>query len=458
LSNHLVEPEQVIEHVEGKLDVLAKARSDEVLPAAQQRIEIAKAVRVYRQIKAELGVIDFGDQIAEAVRIATAHPEIGQAYRGRFGAVLLDEYQDTNHAQAVLMQAVFGRGHPVTAVGDPDQNIYAWRGASLWNLLRFPEEFPRADGSPGRRLPLYTNFRSGAAILRAADRVIADLPAEQRPDPDKELRPWEPNGLGHVEVAGYEHEVAEAGGIADRILALHADGMAWKDCAVLCRTHRLYEPLQLAFAGRGVPAEFVSLAGLIDLPEVVEVLAYARAAHDPRDGVALARILTGPRFRVGLRDLAAVAAWSRRSGYDLLDALRELQLAEDEDLLEDHPFLMSEALEHLDEIEDLSEEGRARLAEFAAELADLRVAARRPVGEFLAEVIRRSGLLDELDAAVDAELAAAKHRNLAAFLDQVHTFRPVDGELVLGPFLPTSTRSRTTVSGPVSRARTTRSR
>ena len=97
------------------------------------------------------------------------HPEVAAEYRQRFGAVLLDEYQDTNVAQAELMAGVFGGGHPVTAVGDPDQNIYAWRGASLFNLLDFPEQFPRADGSPSAQLPLYTNFRSGARILEAAD-------------------------------------------------------------------------------------------------------------------------------------------------------------------------------------------------------------------------------------------------------------------------------------------------
>ncbi|HEU4832671.1 MAG TPA: UvrD-helicase domain-containing protein, partial [Actinomycetota bacterium] len=147
LQNHLVEPETVIEHVEGKLDALRRARSAEPLLAAEERIEVARAVRVFRQLKAELGVIDFGDQIAHAVRIASAHPDVGKAYRDRFGAVLLDEYQDTNHAQAVLMRAVFGDGHPVTAVGDPDQNIYAWRGASLWNLLHFRKEFPLRDGT-----------------------------------------------------------------------------------------------------------------------------------------------------------------------------------------------------------------------------------------------------------------------------------------------------------------------
>jgi DNA helicase-2/ATP-dependent DNA helicase PcrA len=432
LQNHLVQPEEVIEHVRGKLDVLRAARSKDPLQAAEERIEIARAVRGYREVKTELGVIDFGDQIADAVRIATAHPEIGAAYRERFGAVLLDEYQDTNHAQAVLMQAVFGGGHPVTAVGDPDQNIYGWRGASLWNLLRFPQGFPDAEGRPAERLPLYTNFRSGARILRAADAVIEHLPADLRPDPEKHLRPWEPNGDGSVTVAAFEHEIAEARGVADEILRLHAEGVPWRGCAVLCRTHRLFEPLRFALEERQIPAEYVALAGLIHLPEVTEVLAYARAAQDPRDGVSLARILTGPRYRVGLRDLAALAAWSRHSGFALID---ELGLDEDRELLEDHPFLMAEALEHLDEVEGLTDEGRSRLDGFALELAELRDAARRPVGEFLAEIIRRCGLLAELDASLDVAGASARRRNLAAFLEQVHAFQPVEGELSLAAFL-----------------------
>jgi DNA helicase-2/ATP-dependent DNA helicase PcrA len=435
LQNHLVEPEEVVAHVEDKLDVLRKATSEEPLAAALERIEIARAVRIFRTLKAELGVIDFGDQIAHAVRVVSTHPEIGLAYRRRFGAVLLDEYQDTNHAQAVLMREVFGEGHPVTAVGDPDQNIYAWRGASLWNLLHFPATFRRADGSESERLPVYTNFRSGARILGAADRVIDALPAAQRPDPDKVLRPWEPNGQGAVEVAQYEHEVSEAEGIARRIQDLHTQGTAWKDCAVLCRTHRLFEPLQLAFAARDVPAEFVNLTGLIHLPEVMEVLAYARAAEDPADGIALARILTGPRFRVGLRDLGRVAAWSRRSASAFMDVMKQLELPEDEDVLEDHPFLIAEALEHLDEVDGLSEEGRRRLEEFRGELADLRAAARLPVGDFLAEIIRTTGLLAELDAAPEVTMASARRRNLAAFLEQVHAFQPVEGELTLRAFL-----------------------
>ena len=435
LQNHLVEPNEVVDHIEGKLDTLAKAKSKEPLQAALQRMELAEAVTRFRAKKRELGVIDFGDQIAHAVKIVTERPEVGLAYRERFGAVLLDEYQDTNHAQAVLMASIFGDAHPVTAVGDPDQNIYAWRGASLHNLLQFPEVFRRADGSPAEKLPLYTNFRSGATILAAADQIIAPLPREQRPDPEKLLRPWEANGDGLVGVAQYEHEIAESDAIAERILDVHGDGTDWRDIAILCRTHRLFEALQLAFAAREIPAEFIGLAGLIKLPEVVEVLAYARAASNPEESVALARILTGPRYRVGTRDLARVAAWTRTSDHALRKRILEHRPEAEEDLPEDTPYLIAEALEHLDQVEGLSEEGRERLVRFRDELTSLREAARRPVPEFLAEVVRRTGLLAELEAEPDTALATAKRRNLTAFLDQVHAFQPVEGELTLHAFL-----------------------
>jgi len=434
LQNHVVEPADVVTFNEANLERLKTARSSDPYRAALERIELARAVEELRGLKRELGVIDFGDQIALAAKIVREHPEVAEEYRLRFQAVLLDEYQDTNYAQARLIEDVFGRGHPVTAVGDPDQNIYAWRGASLHNLLQFPQQFPNVDGTPSERLPLYTNFRSGARILAAADEIIGPLPPIQRPDPHKELRPHPANGEGYVRVAQFEHEIAEMEAVAGTILALHAEGVAWRDCAVLCRTHRLFEPLQLAFADREIPAEFVGLAGLIHLPEVVEVLAYARAAADPAASVALARLLTGPRYRVGYRDLARVAAWARISGHELAGRLAD-RLPEDQDILEDQPFLIAEALEHLDAVEGLSDEGRERLQESALELAGLREAARRPVGEFLAEIMRRTGLLAELDAHPDQRMATARRRNLAAFLDQVHAFQPVEGELTLRAFL-----------------------
>jgi DNA helicase-2/ATP-dependent DNA helicase PcrA len=427
-ANHRVEPERIGEFVASRLQELAAYRSEKAYLAALERLELAEAVVRFHRVKRELGVIDFGDQIALALKVVEAFPEVATDYRSRFHTVVLDEYQDTNVAQAALIEGVFGRGFPIMAVGDPDQSIYAWRGASLFNLLEFRTQFPKLGGDPAERLPLYTNFRSGARILEAADQVIAPIPPEQRPDPEKRLAPWPDNGEGEVSIVRLPDEWTEASWIADAILGHHrADQEAnpWSSFAVLCRKSRLFVPLQEAFAERGIPVEIVGLAGLLKLPEVVEILAYAKAVADPFASVSLARILLGPRYRVGFKDLARVAAWAK----DKNIALR----GEDEE--ETPSFLFAEALEHLDEVTLLSEEGRERLEEFRNELGELRAAARRPVGEFLAEVIRRTGLLAELDASRDREPALATKRNLAAFLDEVHAFFPLEGELTLRAFL-----------------------
>jgi DNA helicase-2/ATP-dependent DNA helicase PcrA len=424
-ANHRVSLDRVIEFNTEQLEVLKDYKSEDPYKAALQRIEFAEAAKVFEELKRDRGAIDFGDQITLALDVVERNDDVCAEYRDRFRAVLLDEYQDTNVAQALLIAEVFGDGFPVTAVGDPDQNIYAWRGASLYNLLNFPRQFPLADGTPAKKLPLYTNFRSGARILAAADAIIGPVPEDQRPDPDKELRPWPANGKGEVAVTRCSDEWAEAALIADRILERRAAGDEWSQVAVLCRASRLFGSLQEAFAERGIPAEFVGLSGLLQLPEVVEVLAYARAVADSRASVALARILLGPRYRVGFKDLARVAAWAKDRNYKL----RESEEGEAQ------PFLFAEALEHLDEVEGLPDEARARLEEFRAELGSLREEARRPVGEFLAEVVRRTGLLAELDADPDVEAAAARRRNIAAFLDEVHAFTPVEGELTLRAFL-----------------------
>jgi ATP-dependent DNA helicase UvrD/PcrA len=429
LQNHRVQPVDAIAWVAARLELLATHRSDRSYRAAEERMELLEATIAYRKLKADLGVIDFGDQIDRALEVVHRFPDVVADHRSRFGAVLLDEYQDTNVAQAQLMAALFGEGHPVTAVGDPDQNIYAWRGASLYNLFRFPDEFPTAEGKPAARLPLYTNFRSGSRILAAADVVIGAIPESQRP-PGKQLVPFSPNGEGEVRLRRVLDEWEEAQGVADRCLTLHTHGAAWADIAVLCRTSRLFGLLRQAFEDRDVPVEIIGLAGLLKMPEIVDVLAYTRAVQDPTASVALARILLGPRYRVGFKDIALLA----RHATEQTKRLREDYEMEDDDV-EAEPVLLAETLEHLDDVEGLSDEGRARVEEFRDELRALRVEARRPVGEFLGEVIRRIGILDELDADPDRRRGTTARRNLAAFLDEVHAFEPVDGELTLRSFL-----------------------
>jgi DNA helicase-2/ATP-dependent DNA helicase PcrA len=433
-ANHRVDPKRIIEFNESRLDALAQDRSLRAHESALERIELAKAVDRFQQLKREIGVIDFGDQITLALDVVERFDEAVRDYRSRFFAVVLDEYQDTNVAQAALIAGVFGDGFPVTAVGDPDQSIYGWRGASLFNLLEFRTQFPRSDGSPSEVLPLQTNFRSGSRILGAADTVAGAIHRQydERGDEmkvfaDKKLEPWPPLGDGEVEMLRFPDEWTEARWVAGRIDELHEKGeeFAWSEFAVLCRSSRLFVPLQEAFAERSVPVEVVGLLGLLRMPEIVEILAYARAVADPWASVGLAKILLGPRYRVGFKDLARVAAWAKDQNYALRDADRE----------ETAPFLFAEALEHLDEVVGLSDEGRARLEEFRAELASLRAEARHPVGEFLAEVIRRTGLLAELEAGPGVDRAMATKRNIAAFLDEVHAFSPLEGELTLRAFL-----------------------
>jgi DNA helicase-2/ATP-dependent DNA helicase PcrA len=140
-----------------------------ILDCQRTREQLLPMVAGYARAKAEREVIDHGDQVALAARIAAGHPEVGAAERSRYQVVLLDEYQDTSHAQLVLLRALFGGGHPVTAVGDPCQSIYGWRGASAGNLRRFGRDFPvRPSGRPAPVRMLSTSFRNTGRVLDVA--------------------------------------------------------------------------------------------------------------------------------------------------------------------------------------------------------------------------------------------------------------------------------------------------
>ncbi len=181
LSEHLVTPDELaswtgrffaeVQSRPGK----AYADVKQVLARQQGRLALLPLVRAYAQRKLDLEALDFGDQLARAAITARDHPEVGAIERGRFTVVLLDEYQDTSHAQVVLLRSLFGGGHPVTAVGDPCQSIYGWRGASAGNLVRFPEHFPRRGGRPSPVRELTVSWRNDESILDLANVVSAPL-------------------------------------------------------------------------------------------------------------------------------------------------------------------------------------------------------------------------------------------------------------------------------------------
>jgi DNA helicase II / ATP-dependent DNA helicase PcrA len=309
------------------------------------REQLLPMVAAYTQAKAAREVIDYGDQVALAARIASRHPQVGAIERARYQVVLLDEYQDTSHAQLVLLRALFGGGHPVTAVGDPCQSIYGWRGASAGNLRRFAADFPvagqRAAGRPGAGRggngpgggtgsaevrQLSTSFRNTGRVLDAAAALQAGLRAEA-PLVPRLVPPPRRAGRGRVVCALLETAADEAAWVAARIEGLldlpagtAPDGDFWPepggslraaDIAVLCRKRSQFAALRSAIEARGIPVEVVGLGGLLTVPEVADVVATLRVLHDPAASGPLARLLTGPRWRIGPRDLVALGRRAR---------------------------------------------------------------------------------------------------------------------------------------------------
>ncbi|MFC2361786.1 MAG: ATP-dependent helicase, partial [Actinomyces dentalis] len=283
--------------------------------ALTARLGMLEAVAAYRDYKRRHALLDFGDQIALGCRIAEEAPEVARQLRERHRAVLLDEFQDTSVAQIRLLSALFA-GSGVTAVGDPNQAIYGWRGASAGALDAFHERF-NPDGAAGSPvLPLSTAWRNDRAILRAAN--VASSPLRRR-----ETRPGDPEAVripveelrerpgdgpqeGRVVGAFVQDPLQEA-----RTIAAFMEERWGPDAqmAVLCRTRAQIAPIAEALEERGVPYEVIGLGGMLDVPEVADVRAALTVAADPERGERLMRLLTGQGL--GAADLAALAALAR---------------------------------------------------------------------------------------------------------------------------------------------------
>jgi len=422
--------------------VLSMSGADEkLIETAAKRKELVRAVGAYINAKQKAGRIDFGDQISKAVEVLEGNAEVRDGYRKRFPFVLLDEYQDTNVAQRRMLQALVGEAGAVTAVGDARQAIFAWRGATMYNLIGFPKDFPRSDGRPYEPVSLSENFRSGADILEVANHVVSGIDPERRPgDP---LRAQPGNGRGAVALGLFSDERAEAEWIARECNRLHGEPTAegrpsvrWKDIAILVRRKAAMDALLHALEEEEVPVEVIGLGGLLKTPEVTEIVAWLRALESkPGANRWVGRILLGPRWRIHYRDLSLLARWATSQNTDL-----RLRLAGgDEELARDMEpgdvaYSLAEALSHLDEIENLGDEARKRLAAFAERLSALRKKSSGSLLELVQEIIRGAGIDAALDSSASPTAGAAR-QNISNFLDQVASFAPVEGEATLRSFI-----------------------
>ncbi|HEY5554487.1 MAG TPA: ATP-dependent DNA helicase, partial [Cellulomonas sp.] len=435
------------------------AKVVELTRVLEERTRILDLVEDYRSRKRAADALDFGDQVALAARLAREIPEVGAGERARFRVVLLDEYQDTSFAQLTLLAALFGDGHPVTAVGDPHQSIYGWRGASAGGLERFPEMFPvhehAPDGSVHRRLAdvhlLSTSWRNDAAVLAAANHVAAPLRrASTRVEvPELVTRPGAGPGLVRAHVAAtLEEEAAAVARFLSERWRPAAAGTERVSAAVLCRKRAQFTVLRRALREAGLPVEVVGLGGLLSTPEVVDLVAALQAAHDPSRGDALMRLLTGARTRLGAADLHALGAWSAEQAAGLgrqrrratpAGATGQRAVPVEGDVVDERSIV--DALDelppsgwHSHSGRSLTAVGRARLAELAELLRTLRSHTYLSLTELVGETERLLGL--DIEVAARAGTTAGRARaHLDAFRDVAVQFADGADSPTLGAFL-----------------------
>ena len=422
-----LEPEGLLAHSTDLIDWLEslpslQAIGRDMLAAARLRAALCGLVEEFREAKLAEHCVDFADQVRLALTIVRMAPDVRDELRQRYRFVLLDEYQDTSAAQRVLLQQVFAEGHPVTAVGDPCQAIYEWRGASVANIDHFPHHFPRADGAgPARRYPLVDNRRSAPRILALANDVAGPLRAVH-PGVEPLRAAAAGRGPGEVVVALHDTHDEEVAWVCDRVIDLHRRHGSWEGIAVLARTAATLVDVDSELRRRGVPTRLVGAAALLQVPVVAELRALLEVLDDPASDPALVRLLTGPRWRIGLRDLAALGSLSPASARapggtpDLDAALRLAVLGSDP---VDRPSLAEtiEAALATDGDARLSPPAVHRLTRLTAEIRRLRRHIDEPCVDLISRVLRTTGLGVEAGIGPDAadnSRALADFKELAA--------------------------------------------
>ncbi|MCI2238729.1 DNA helicase PcrA [Paenibacillus sp. TRM 82003] len=407
LKNELVDEEEYAE----------RAAAETATPAEKV---LAQVYRSYQQRLRQAHAMDFDDLIMSTVHLLQAFPDVAEHYRRRFRHVLVDEYQDTNHAQYVLVRELVGGsvseaaargGHALavppaelTVVGDADQSIYAFRGATIRNITEFEQDYPDA-----RTVLLEQNYRSTQTILTAANQVIA-VNTDRRA---KNL--WTASGAGE-RIVGYvaDDEHGEAQFVADEVDRLHDEaGVRYGDVAVFYRTNAQSRALEEVFIRTGLPYKVVGGTRFYERREVKDAVAYLRLLDNPDDTVNLRRVLNVPKRGIGERAEATLAVFAER---------------------ERIPF--GQALERADEAVGLVARSLNAVKGFAQLVADLRTLAESGASPatVLQAVLEQTGYLAELRASGDPQ-DESRVENLAELVAVAEEFSDADPDGTLSDFL-----------------------
>ena len=407
----------------------AKAIDAKSLPAMTKRIQVLDLVERYIDYKRENSLVDFGDQVALACRIVTDErvgPRVIAQYRDRFKAVLLDEFQDTSVAQTILLSSLFA-GCGVVAVGDPNQAIYGWRGASSAALGQFHRHFSNGAGPV---LQLSTAWRNDPQILQAANRISDPLRASGQVKVEKLVkRPGVGDERGKVWAARVQDGLAEAELIAKFLAQRWSPS---KSMAVLCRTRSQFTPIVAALIERGIPVEVVGLGGLLDVPEVADVRALMSVALDPTSADRLMRLID--LVGIDAADLDVVWSFAR----ELVNARANTGQSSAEPLLAE---ALSEIVVNFAAFEAfckkyacaLSPAGLYQAKRLGRILQEANAAANLELVDFISWAERALGLDVEAAARVDVNEVGA--RALAALRAQATSFKAQNPEAGAQVFL-----------------------
>jgi DNA helicase-2/ATP-dependent DNA helicase PcrA len=396
----------------------------------------------YAAAKARRGFVEYSDQVAFALDIVRAAPTVSADLRDRFRVVLLDEYQDTSVVQTWLLAELFG-GHPVMAVGDPNQSIYGWRGASAANLEQFATQF--AGESVVQNFNLTTSWRNGHDILSVANTLVAPLVAETRVRVDR-LEPSSSASARPVDVVFEETLPEEARAAAEWLRARLAEhGPESKEpptAAMLFRTRKTQRHFLEALREAGVPFHVLGIGGLMEQPEIADLVCALTVVNDPTAGSELVRLLAGSRWRLGVRDLhelKGVASW--------LSSRDHAQQPHDADVREKLRASVAEG-EGGSIVDALDFVATARPGHVASEgFSELGLERVRDAGAMFARLRARAGLdlldfvtLVEQELMLDIEVAANEFRplggaNREALFDALGSYLSVDDHASLGGFL-----------------------
>ena len=362
---------------------------------------IAEAYELYQRKLAASNAVDFDDMLMLTVQILENFPDARKHWQNAFRYVLVDEYQDTNHAQYRLLQLLAEHHHNICAVGDPDQSIYAFRGADIRNILEFERDFPET-----RTIPLEQNYRSTNAILGAANAVIANNSER------KEKRLWSELGDGDpVRVIEVEDEQAEARYVAAQIAGLVEEGYSGSEISIFYRMNAQSRVLEQTLRLHQIGYQVIGGPRFYERAEVKDATAYLQVLDNPADAVSLMRIANRPKRGIGDTTISRLVSYAESHGLTLFDALdRPLEAG-----------LGTAAVKAVTGLKNL--------------LDSLRSAAQElEVPELLQAVLERSGTLAAYEAERTIE-ARGRIENVEAFVDGAHQYTQEAEEATLSGFL-----------------------